>query len=87
MYKVDVVLKNETGLHARPAHIFVTEASKFKSEIILKRDQDEYDAKSIISVLCMGAFKGDTFTIIAEGEDEMPAVEALKVLIDNNVGE
>ncbi|MHB1394971.1 MAG: HPr family phosphocarrier protein [Clostridia bacterium] len=87
MYKVDVVLKNKTGLHARPAHIFVTEASKYNSEITLIKDADEYDAKSILSILCMGAFKDDMFTIIAEGEDEMQAAEALKSLVDSNFGE
>ena len=35
MYKVDVVLKNQTDLHARPVHIFVAEASKYNSEITL----------------------------------------------------
>lgn len=87
MYKADVVLKNETGLHARPAYVFVTEASKYKAEIVLVKDKEEYDAKSIISILTMGAFKGDIFTITAEGEDEMQAVAALKALVDNSFGE
>lgn len=87
MYQVEVQLKNETGLHARPAHVFVTEASKYKAEIILKKDNEEFDAKSIISLLCMEAFQGTKFTIVAEGEDEKQAALALQSLVDSNFGE
>jgi phosphotransferase system HPr (HPr) family protein len=87
MYKVEVQLKNETGLHARPASVFTNEASKYKSNIILIKDGNEFDAKSIISILCMGAFKDDRITIAADGEDEREAVESLRGLIEGGFEE
>lgn len=84
MYKVETVLKNETGLHARPAGLFIKEASKYSSEIKIIKEGKEYNAKSIMGVLSIGAGKGDKLIIIAEGEDEQEAAEALKKLIDTN---
>lgn len=87
MYKVEVELKNKTGLHARPASLFVKEASKFSSDVKIIKDEKKYNPKSIIAILSMGAVKGSKLTIVAEGEDEKEAVEALKALVDTNFGE
>lgn len=87
MYKLEVKLKNETGLHARPASMFVKEAGKFNSDIKLYKNEKECNAKSIISVLSIGASKGDQLVIVAEGADEKEAVEALKAMVDSNFGE
>ncbi|WIV11490.1 HPr family phosphocarrier protein [Proteiniborus sp. MB09-C3] len=87
MYSADVILKNETGLHARPASQFVLISSKFKSHVVVIKDEKEYNAKSIMGILSMGAVKGTKLTIKAEGEDEKEAVEALKALVESNFGE
>lgn len=87
MYKVNVILSNKTGLHARPASMLVKEASKYSSQIKLIKDDKECNAKSIMGILSMGAGKGTKLTIIADGEDEKEAVESLKGLIDSNFGE
>lgn len=87
LYQSDAKLENTTGLHARPASIFVKEAAQFKSDISVIKDTKECDAKSLISLLSLGAGKGTKLTIKAEGEDEKEAVESLKVLIANKFGE
>ena len=87
MFSAEAILKNETGLHARPASQFVFTASKFKSHIMVIKDGKEYNAKSIMGVLSMGASKGTKLTIQADGEDEKEAVEALIALINNGFGE
>ena len=69
MYIEKVVLELETGLHARPALKLVNTASKFSSEIKLIIDGEEFNAKSIMGLLSIGATKGDVFIIKAEGED------------------
>ncbi|KGG80642.1 phosphocarrier protein HPr [Caloranaerobacter azorensis H53214] len=84
MYTAEVELKNETGLHARPASIFVKEASKYTSDIKIIKNGKEYNAKSIMGILSLGAGKGDKLTITAEGEDEKQAIQALKALVENN---
>ena len=87
MKKVKVILNNETGLHARPASMFIKEASKYSSEIKVIKDEKEYNGKSIMGVLSMGAGKGSKLTIAAEGVDENEAVKGLEKLIDSNFGE
>lgn len=87
MKKLEVTLENETGLHARPASLLVKEASKYKSNITIELDGQEYVAKSIMSVLSMGAGKGTHLIFKAEGEDEEAAIEGIKNLIDQNFGE
>jgi len=87
MKTIDVIIENETGLHARPASIFVKEASKYKSDIKIIKDDKQYDAKSILSILSMGAIKGTRFTIMANGHDEKEVLDALKLLVDIKFGE
>lgn len=87
MQKIEIVLKNETGLHARPASLFVKEAAKFTAELKVKKGEKEYNGKSIIDILSMGAAKGDLLTIMADGEDEKEVVIALKELIERNFDE
>ncbi|MFY9214816.1 MAG: HPr family phosphocarrier protein [Tissierellaceae bacterium] len=81
MYIEKVVLELETGLHARPALKLVNTASKFSSEIKLIIDGEEFNAKSIMGLLSIGATKGDVFIIKAEGEDAKEAVEGIKKVI------
>jgi len=87
MIKENVTLQNETGLHARPASLFVKEASKFSSDITIVKDHKEYNAKSIMGILSMGAGKGTTITIQAEGNDAKEAVETLVSLVKSNFNE
>lgn len=82
MVKVSYTIKNEEGLHARPASDFCKTAEKFKSSIVIIKDGEEFEAKSILMVLCAGAAKGDTIEIKAEGADEQEAVEALINTLD-----
>ncbi len=73
--KMQVV--NELGVHARPSALLVQKARNFKAEIKLKKEDREANAKSILSVMTLAAEKGSFVTIIAEGEDQKQAVEAL----------
>lgn len=81
MKQVEFVVQNEEGLHSRPASDFCSEAAKYQSCVTLAKDGDEaeYDGKSILMVMCLGACKGDKIIIRADGPDE---TEALKSLVD-----
>lgn len=87
MKKTDIEIKHAVGLHARPASLFAQTASKFSSEISIAYDGKTINAKSILGILSLGVGKNAQITIIAEGEDEEDAVEALKKLIGSNFGE
>lgn len=87
MYSENVEVQNKTGLHARPAAIFVQTAAKFKSDITVEKDSKKVNAKSILSLLSAGISKGSTIKITAVGEDENQAVAALIELIKSKFGE
>ncbi len=80
----ELVIKNPTGLHARPASEFTRCASSFKSRITVnKPDGDPVNAKSIIMVLSQSFIMGSTVVLTADGEDEQLAVDTLSALVDS----
>ena len=80
-------LTNQVGLHARPATFFIQKANEFKCSIWIEREERKVNAKSLLGVLSLGVVKGGEINIIAEGEDEVEAMDALMELIESNFGE
>lgn len=76
-----VILKNKIGLHARPAAIFVKQARNYDSDIIIKKGIQEANGKSIISIMALGATKGDELIMITKGSDEDKAISDLSTLL------
>ena len=87
MYTQEITVKNEVGLHARPATYFIQKANEFKSGIWVEKEERRVNAKSLLGVLSLGIVKGTTITLIADGVDEKEAVDALTSLIESNFGE
>lgn len=87
MFSKEITILNATGLHARPASMFVQEAGKFKSEIHVVKEGKKINAKSIMGIMAGGIAKGTLVTIEAAGEDEEQAVDALVALIESKFGE
>ena len=81
MVESQVTVGPEEGLHARPAAQFVKTAKRFSSEIVVVKSNREANAKSPLKIMTLGARKGDTLTIKAEGDDAQEAVDALVELI------
>ena len=78
---------NKQGIHARPAAEIVKTASRFKSSIVIVRDDLEVNAKSIMGVMMLAAEHGSTIQIGAEGEDAEAALDALCAVIAAGFGE
>ena len=78
----EVTINNQVGLHARPATFFIQKANEFKSVIWVEKDDRRVNAKSLLGVLSLGIVKGTTISIVADGVDEVQAVETLADLID-----
>ncbi len=76
-----LIVKNKSGLHARPAAIFVQLANKFDCEITVKKGDTEVSGKSIMGILMLAAGKGSIIYIRAEGEDAEKAIEELEKVI------
>lgn len=85
MKEIQVKLKNEEGLHARAAALFVRRANQFSSDITLISNGEEVNGKSIIGIMSLGIFSGQEIIIQTEGSDEEEAIEDLKNLIENEL--
>jgi len=82
-----ITICNRAGIHARPAALLVQATKDFKSSIYFEKEQDRINAKSIMGVITLGASFGTKIKIIAEGEDEQAAVQALIRLFESKFEE
>jgi phosphocarrier protein HPr len=82
-----VKVTNESGIHARPASLFLQAATSFQSNITITKDGKTGNAKSLLGLLSLGIKKGSDITINADGADEKEAVEALVKLVESKFGE
>jgi len=78
---------NKLGLHARAAAKVVSVANAYKSNITLKKDKKNADAKSIMKILMLSASKGSSIEIIIDGNDQDDAMNAIVELFENGFGE
>ena len=84
MFKETVTIQNKTGLHARPASLFVEKVKCFSSEVYVAFPGNEpVSGKRILGILTLAAEKGDTIEISAEGTDAEAAVTELVNLINS----
>ena len=87
MISRDVTIKNNVGLHARPATFFIQKANSYKSSIWVEKEDCRVNAKSLLGVLSLGIVKGTTITLIADGADESDAVAGLVALVESEFAE
>ncbi len=83
MYSQEVMVKNQVGLHARPATFFIQKANEFKSSIWVEKEERRVNAKSLLGVLSLGIVGGAVIRIIADGADENEAVASLIELVES----
>lgn len=78
MKSFQYVVKDELGIHARPAGLLVKEAKNFTSKIMVKSGDKEADATRLMAVMALGVKKGNSVTVTAEGADEDAAIAGIK---------
>lgn len=85
MKTFNYVIKDELGIHARPAGLLVKEAAKFQSAVKIAKDGKEVDAKRIFGVMGLGVKCGQEVTVSVDGADENEAFEALEAFFQANL--
>ncbi len=85
MKSFEYVVKDELGIHARPAGLLTKEAKKFSSKITLKKEDKEADASKLLAIMAMGVKKDMTVTVTVEGEDEDAAFAAMQEFFSENL--
>ena len=86
MAEIQLLIRNQLGLHARACALFVKTASRFKSDVLVSRDGLEVNGKSIMGVMMLAAEEGSTILVKAVGADEGDALAALQELVDGKFG-
>jgi len=86
LVEAQLVIRNQLGLHARACALFVKTAARFKSQVLVSRDDLEVNGKSIMGVMMLAAEEGATIKVRAEGEDEREALRALEELVAGKFG-
>lgn len=85
MTKFEYTIKDELGIHARPAGMLVKQAQKFKSDIMITCSGKTADAKRLFNVMGLNVKKGDTVMVELTGEDEESAKEQLMTFFGENL--
>ncbi|GCE23413.1 HPr family phosphocarrier protein [Dictyobacter kobayashii] len=83
----DAIVSNKTGLHARPAAMFVNLAKRFKADIRVRNGERVGDGKRLLSLLQLGVEHGMQIRVSAQGADARTALQSLQEALEQNLGE
>lgn len=85
MVKFEYVIKDEIGIHARPAGMLAKTAKGFDSVITVEKDGKSAAATKLMALMGLGVKCGDKVTVTAEGTDEQQAADAMKKFFEDNL--
>lgn len=85
MKNFEYTIKDELGIHARPAGVLAKQAKKYASTITITKDGKSAQATKLMAVMALGVKNGNTVTITVEGDDEEQAFEGIKAFFENNL--
>ncbi len=85
MKNFEYTIKDELGIHARPAGVLAKEAKKYASTITITKDGKSAQATKLMAVMALGVKNGNTVTVTVEGDDEEQAFEGIKAFFENNL--
>lgn len=78
-------IKDQLGMHARPAGLLTKEAAVFQSKIVLSAKGKHVPANSILGIMGLCAKRGDELVVSIDGEDEESAAAAIKTFLEHNL--
>ena len=85
MKTLEYTIKDELGIHSRPAGLLVKEAKKYESECTITKDGKTKKLTQLMMLMSLGVKQGETVTVTAEGADEDTAIEGLKAFFEANL--
>lgn len=85
MKEFSFVVKDNVGIHARPAGLLVRKASEYKSSVTIKKGDKSADAKRLFAIMSLAAKCGDKITFTINGEDEAAAAQGLLDFCNKNL--
>ena len=85
MKNFSYVIKDEIGIHARPAGLLVKEAKKYASKVVIRANGKSAEATRLMAVMGMGVKCGQTVEVEITGDDEEIAFEGMKAFFEENL--
>lgn len=85
MKKFEYVIKDELGIHARPAGMLAKEAKKYQSKIILVKEGKKAEATKLMAVMSLGIKCGDLIGVEISGGDENEVYTSVKEFFETNL--
>lgn len=85
MKNFEYVVKDESGIHARPAGLLVKQAKAFESNITVTKGEESADAKKLFALMGLCVKKDDKISVTADGADEAEAIKAIEEFLTNNL--
>ncbi len=85
MKKFSYIIKDQLGIHARPAGLLVKVAANYSSSITIQKGEKNVDAKRLFALMSLGVKNADTVTVTIEGEDEEAAYESMLHFMEDNL--
>ena len=82
-----MTIRNRAGMHARPAALLVKTASAYAAQVYIEKDGERVNGKSIMGVITLGATYNSQLKVIADGPDEVAALDAMERLFENRFEE
>lgn len=82
-----LLVKNQMGIHARPAAMIVRITNRFKSEVFFEKDDEQVNGKSIMGLMMLAAGKGSSIKALAAGPDAAAVLSELEVLFERKFDE
>lgn len=83
----DFMVSNKLGIHARPAAMFVKTANRFNCDILVEKDGEKVNGKSIMGLMMLAAGPGSKLTVHAQGQDASQALAEIEVLMKRKFDE
>ena len=83
----DLVILNKLGMHARPSARFVKISNRYKAEILVEKDGEQVNGKSIMGLMMLAAGQGSKLRVTAEGPDAKAAIDDLEQLVQTRFDE
>jgi phosphocarrier protein len=83
----ELTIINKSGIHARPAAMFVKVANRFGSDIFVEKDGEKINGKSIMGLMMLAAGPGSKVTLHAKGADADAAIAELEQLVQRKFDE
>ncbi|MDE6052793.1 MAG: HPr family phosphocarrier protein [Lachnospiraceae bacterium] len=85
MQKFEYTIKDEAGIHARPAGLLVKEAKKYESKIMIVKEGKSVEATKLMAIMGLGVKYGETISVEISGSDEDAACESFQSFLKENL--